>query len=55
VGGEDEQARVVERHQQHEHVAVLALASDLVRVDAGGLVAVVAVGDEELGLGEGAL
>ena len=55
MGGEDEEARVVERHQQHQHVAVVALAADLVRVDAGGLVAVVPVGDQELGRAEGAL
>ena len=42
-------------HQEHQHVAVLALAADLVGVDAGGLVAVVAVGDQELGVGERAL
>ena len=55
VGGEDQQARVLERHQEHQHVAVVALAADLVRVDACGLVAVVAVGDQELGVSERAL
>jgi hypothetical protein len=52
VGGEDGEARVLERDEAHEHVAVLALAADLVGVDARGLVAVVAVGDQQLGLGE---
>ena len=42
-------------HEQHEHVAVLALAADLVGVDARGLVAVVAVGDQQLRVGQGAL
>ncbi len=55
VGGEDEQARILERHEQHQDVAVVALAADLVRVRAGGLVAVVAVGDQELGVREGGL
>ena len=55
VRGEDEQARVLERHEQHEHVAVVALAADLLRVHARGLVAVVAVRDQELGVGERAL
>ena len=49
VGGEDRQAGVFERHQAHQHVAVRSLAADLVGVDASGLVAVVAVGDQELG------
>ena len=52
VGGEDEQARVGERAEQHQHVAVLALAADLLGVHARGLVAVVAVGDQQLGVGE---
>ena len=42
-------------HEQHQHVAVLALAADLLRVHARGLVAVVAVGDQQLGVGERAL
>ena len=50
VGGEDGQARVLERDEVHQHVAVLALAADLVGVDARGLVAVVAVGDQQLGV-----
>ena len=48
--GEDGQARVLERDEAHQHVAVLALAADLVGVHARGLVAVVAVGDEQLGV-----
>ena len=47
VGGEDGQARVLERDQAHEHVAGAALLV----VHARGLVAVVAVGDQQLGVG----
>ena len=54
VGGEDGQPLVLQRDQAHEHVAVLALAADLLGVDARGLVAVVAVGDEQLGRLQGA-
>ena len=49
---EDGQARILERDERHQRVAVLALAADLIGVGAGGLVAVVAVGDQELGIGE---
>src|SRR3954463_4869967 len=49
VRREDGEARILERDEAHQHVAVLALAADLVGVDARGLVAVVAVGDEQLG------
>ena len=42
------QARVLQRDQAHEHVAVAALAADLLGVHARGLVAVVAVGDQQL-------
>ena len=49
---EDEQPRVGERAEQHQHVAVIALAADLLGVHARGLVAVVAVGDQELGPGQ---
>ena len=52
VGGEDEQPRVVERHQEHQHVAVVALATHLVRIHARGLVAVVPVRDQQLGIRE---
>ena len=52
MGGEDGQARVGQRAEEHQHVAVLALAADLVGVDARGLVAVVAVGDQQLGVGQ---
>ena len=38
-----------QRDEAHQHVAVRALAADLVRVHARGLVAVVAVGDQQLG------
>ena len=53
--GKIEEPGVLQRHEQHEHVAVIALAADLVRVDARGLVAVVAVGDQQLGVGQRAL
>ena len=43
---------VLERDEAHQHVAVRALAADLVGVDARGLVAVVAVGDQQLGVAE---
>ena len=52
VGGEDRQAGIREGAEEHQHVAVLALAADLLRVDARGLVAVVAVGDQQLGVGQ---
>ena len=52
VGGEDGEAGVVEAGQRHQRVAVRALAADLVAVGAGGLVAVVAVGDQQLGAGQ---
>ena len=48
VRGEHGQARVLERDEAHQHVAVLALAADLLGVDARRLVAVVAVGDQQL-------
>ena len=52
VGGEDGEAGVLERDQAHQHVAMAALAADLVRVDARGLVAVMAVGDQQLGVAQ---
>ena len=52
VGREHEQARVGERAEQHQHVLVRSLAADLLRVDPRGLVAVVAVGDQQLGVGQ---
>ena len=55
VGGEDRESLVLQGDQAHEHVAVLALAADLLGVDARGLVAVVAVGDEQLGRLQGGL
>ena len=53
MGGEHGQAGILERHQVHQHVPVVALAADLVGVDPGGLVAVVAVGDQQLGAAQG--
>ena len=50
VGREHGQPGILERHQAHQHVAVRALAADLLGVHAGGLVAVMAVGDQELGV-----
>ena len=52
VGGEDGEAGVVEPGQRHQRVVVRALAADLVAEGARGLVAVVAVGDQQLGAGE---
>ena len=52
MGGEDGQAGVVETGQRHQRVAVRALVADLLRVGAGGLVAMVAVGDQQLGVGQ---
>ena len=48
VGGEDGEAGVVEPGQRHQRVVVVALAADLVAVGDRGLVAVVAVGDQQL-------
>ena len=48
VGGEDLEPRVLERDEAHEHVPGAALLV----VDAGGLVAVVPVGDQQLGAGQ---
>ena len=48
MGGEHGQAGVLERHQAHQDVPVRTLAADLLGVDTGGLVAVVAVGDQQL-------
>ena len=55
VRGEDRQPGVRERAEEHQHVAVLALAADLLGVDARGLVAVVAVGDQQLAVAQGVL
>ncbi len=52
VGGEDGEAGVVEPGERHQRVVLRALAADLVAVGAGGLVAVVAVGDQQLGARE---
>src|SRR6201999_2041952 len=52
MGGEDGEAGIVESGERHQRVVLRALAADLVAVGAGGLVAVVAVGDQELGVGE---
>ena len=50
--GEHRQSGILERDQAHEHVAVRTLAADFLGVDACGLVAMVAVGYEQLGVGE---
>ena len=52
MGRKDGQPAVLERGQRHQRVAVRALAADLVAVGARGLVAVVAVGDQQLRVGE---
>ena len=49
VGGEHGEPGILERDQAHQDVPVRALAADLLGVHAGGLVAVVAVGDQQLG------
>ena len=49
MGGEDRETGVAQRDEAHERVTVGAVAADLVRVSARGLVAVVAVGDQQLG------
>ena len=49
VGREHGQAGVGERAEQHQDVAVLALAAHLLGVHARRLVAMVAVGDQQLG------
>ena len=48
--GKTRQAGVLERDEAHEDVAVLALAADLLGVRLHRLVAVVAVGDQQLGV-----
>ena len=50
--GEDEQPGVRERAEQHQRVVVAALAADLLGVHARGLVAMVAVRDQELRVGQ---
>ncbi len=52
VGGEDRQAGILERDEAHEHPAGLG-RSRLLGVHARGLVAVVAVGDQQLGRRDG--
>ena len=49
MGGKHGQTWVLEGDEAHEHVPVLALTSHLIGVDARGLVAVMPVGDEQLG------
>src|SRR5438105_184614 len=43
VGREDRKPRILKRDQAHEHVAVRAFAAHLVRIHAGGLVAMMSV------------
>ena len=52
MGGEDGEAGVVEPGQRHQREVVVALAADLVAVGDRRLVAVVAVGDQQLRVGE---
>ena len=52
VVAEDGQAGVLERDQSHQRVAVRSVAADRVGIGACGLVAVMAVGDQQLGVGE---
>jgi hypothetical protein len=53
VGREDREARVLQRDEAHEHPAGVRLVGLLGGVGARGLVAVVAVGDEQLRVAEG--
>ena len=46
----DRQAGIGHRDEAHQHVAVVSLPADLVRIRARGLVAMVAVGDQQLGV-----
>ena len=55
VRGEDEQPGVRERAEQHQRVVVATLAADLLGVHARGLVAMVAVRDQKLRVGQRAL
>ena len=55
MGGKDGQSGVGERAEEHEDVVVLALAADLLGVYARGLVAVVAVRDQQLCVGQSTL
>ena len=49
MGRENREPGVLERDETHEHVAMRSLAADLIGIHAGGLVSVVAVGDQQLG------
>ena len=55
MGREHREARILQRDQGHEHEPVLALAAHLLGVDPRRLVAVVPVGDQQLGGLDGAL
>ena len=48
MGGEDGEAGVLERDQRHQDVVGRPAGADLALVGEGGLVAVVAVGDQQL-------
>ncbi len=50
MGGEHREPGILERHQAHQHVAVIALPAHLLGIGARGLIAVVAVGDQQLGV-----
>ena len=52
---EDSQPGVLEGHEAHEDVAVLAVPAHLVGISLHRLVAVVPIGDQELGLARGRL
>ena len=49
VGGEHRQTGILQRHEAHHHVAMGALAADLLGVHASGFVAMMPVGDQQLG------
>ena len=52
MGGEDGEAGILERDQRHQHVVGAFAAADLALVGERGLVAMVAVGDQQFAVGE---
>ena len=55
MGREHGKAGVLQRDQTHQHVPVRPLAADLLGVDAGRLIAVMAVSDQQFGVARGRL
>ncbi len=52
VGGKDGEAGVLQGDQAHQHIPVRSLAADLLRVGLCGLVTVMAVCDQQLGIAQ---